>query len=213
MHEKLIEAIASLDEAKALELTKELLEAGEDPTTILDDLRRAAEVIGSKFEAGEYFIADLVMAGEILKTVSELVRERLKALGRAREVVGRLLIGTVEGDIHDIGKNIVVTMAEAAGFEVIDLGVDVPPQKFVEAIKQYSPDIVGMSGLLTLAIESMKKTVDAIKEAGLREKVKIIIGGGRVDQYACQYIEADAWTNDAAHGVKTMLKWIEEKKR
>ncbi|MEM4053341.1 MAG: B12-binding domain-containing protein, partial [Ignisphaera sp.] len=125
MHEKLIEAIASLDEAKALELTKELLEAGEDPTTILDDLRRAAEVIGSKFEAGEYFIADLVMAGEILKTVSELVRERLKALGRAREVVGRLLIGTVEGDIHDIGKNIVVTMAEAAGFEVIDLGVDV----------------------------------------------------------------------------------------
>ncbi|MEM4952310.1 MAG: cobalamin-dependent protein, partial [Ignisphaera sp.] len=132
---------------------------------------------------------------------------------RAREVVGRLLIGTVEGDIHDIGKNIVVTMAEAAGFEVIDLGVDVPPQKFVEAIKQYSPDIVGMSGLLTLAIESMKKTVDAIKEAGLREKVKIIIGGGRVDQYACQYIEADAWTNDAAHGVKTMLKWIEEKKR
>ncbi|MEM4767437.1 MAG: cobalamin-dependent protein, partial [Ignisphaera sp.] len=86
-------------------------------------------------------------------------------------------------------------------------------QKFVEAIKQYSPDIVGMSGLLTLAIESMKKTVDAIKEAGLREKVKIIIGGGRVDQYACQYIEADAWTNDAAHGVKTMLKWIEEKKR
>ena len=213
MHEKLIEAIASLDEAKALELTKELLEAGEDPTTILDDLRRAAEIIGSKFEAGEYFIADLVMAGEILKTVSELVRERLKALGRAREVVGRLLIGTVEGDIHDIGKNIVVTMAEAAGFEVIDLGVDVPPQKFVEAIKQYSPDIVGMSGLLTLAIESMKKTVDAIKEAGLREKVKIIIGGGRVDQYACQYIEADAWTNDAAHGVKTMLKWIEEKKR
>uniref|UniRef100_A0A7J3I917 Cobalamin-binding protein n=1 Tax=Ignisphaera aggregans TaxID=334771 RepID=A0A7J3I917_9CREN len=213
MSEEFVNAIIELNEARALELARRRLEAGEDPMKILDDLRRAAEVIGSKFEAGEYFIADLVMAGEILKAVSDIAREKLRSLGRSREVVGRLLIGTVEGDIHDIGKNIVVTMAEAAGFEVIDLGVDVPPQKFVEAIKQYSPDIVGMSGLLTLAIESMKKTVDAIKEAGLREKVKIIIGGGRVDQYACQYIEADAWTNDAAHGVKTMLKWIEEKKR
>ncbi|MEM0005943.1 MAG: cobalamin-dependent protein, partial [Ignisphaera sp.] len=212
MSEEFVNAIIELNEARALELARRRLEAGEDPMKILDDLRRAAEVIGSKFEAGEYFIADLVMAGEILKAVSDIAREKLRSLGRSREVVGRLLIGTVEGDIHDIGKNIVVTMAEAAGFEVIDLGVDVPPQKFVEAIKQYSPDIVGMSGLLTLAIESMKKTVDAIKEAGLREKVKIIIGGGRVDQYACQYIEADAWTNDAAHGVKTMLKWIEEKK-
>ncbi|MEM1875590.1 MAG: cobalamin-dependent protein [Ignisphaera sp.] len=213
MSEEFVNAIIELNEARALELARRRLEAGEDPMKILDDLRRAAEVIGSKFEAGEYFIADLVMAGEILKAVSDIAREKLRSLGRSREVVGRLLIGTVEGDIHDIGKNIVVTMAEAAGFEVIDLGVDVPPQKFVEAIKQYSPDIVGMSGLLTLAIESMKKTVDAIKEAGLREKVKIIIGGGRVDQYACQYIEADAWTNDAAHGVKTMLKWIEKKKR
>jgi methanogenic corrinoid protein MtbC1 len=104
-------------------------------------------------------------------------------------------------------------MAEAAGFEVIDLGVDVSPEKFVEAIQKYNPDIVGMSGLLTLAIESMKKTVDAIKAAGLRDKVKIIIGGGRVDQYACEYVGADAWTTSAAIGIRIMLKWIEEKKK
>ncbi|MEM1842346.1 MAG: B12-binding domain-containing protein, partial [Ignisphaera sp.] len=125
MSEEFVNAIIELNEARALELARRRLEAGEDPMKILDDLRRAAEVIGSKFEAGEYFIADLVMAGEILKAVSDIAREKLRSLGRSREVVGRLLIGTVEGDIHDIGKNIVVTMAEAAGFEVIDLGVDV----------------------------------------------------------------------------------------
>ncbi len=211
LSEEFIKAIVDLDEAKAVELARKRLET-EDPVNVLDDLRKAAEVIGEKYEKGEFFIADLVMAGEILKTVSDMAREKLRALGKAREVIGKFLIGTVEGDIHDIGKNIVITMAEAAGFEVIDLGVDIPPQKFVEAIKQHNPDIVGMSGLLTLAIESMKRTVDSIKEAGLRDKVKIIIGGGRVDQYACEYIGADAWTNDASQGVKIMLSWVKEKK-
>ncbi len=211
MSEELVKAIVELDEGKAVELARKRLET-EDPLNILNDLTKAANIIGEKYEKGEFFIADLVMAGEILKAVSDMAREKLKALGKRREVIGRFVIGTVEGDIHDIGKNIVVTMAEAAGFEVIDLGVDVPPQKFVDAIKQYNPDIVGMSGLLTLAIDSMKKTVDAIKEAGLRDKVKIIIGGGRVDKYACEYVGADAWTNSAAEGVKIMLKWIEEKK-
>ena len=212
LSEELIEAITGLDEVRAVELARRRLGV-EDPMAVLDDLRRAAEIIGERYERGEFFVADLVMAGEILKTISDLAREKLRALGRAREVVGRFVIGTVEGDIHDIGKNIVITMAEAAGFEVIDLGVDVPPSRFVEAIKQYNPDIVGMSCLITVGIESMKKTVDAIKEAGLREKVKIIIGGGRVDEHAKQYVEADAWTNDAAHGIKIMLKWIEEKRR
>ena len=210
---EMIRAIVELDESKAIEIAKKRLEAGEDPLKILDDLRRAAEVIGEKYEKGEYFVADLVMAGEILKGISELVRPKLRELGLTREPIGKLVIGTVEGDIHDIGKNIAVTMAEAAGFEVIDLGVDVPPQKFIDAIKQHNPDIVGMSGLLTLAIDSMKKTIDAIKEAGLRDRVKIIIGGGRVDQHACEYVGADAWTNDASHGVRIMLKWIEEKRR
>jgi methanogenic corrinoid protein MtbC1 len=213
LSEEFVKAIVDLDESKVLELTRKRLEVGEDPLKILDDLTRAANIIGEKYEKGEFFIADLVMAGEILKEVSELVRPKLKELGKVREPIGKLVIGTVQGDIHDIGKNIVVTMAEAAGFEVIDLGVDVPPEKFVEAIQKYNPDIVGMSGLLTLAIESMKKTVDAIKAAELRDKVKIIIGGGRVDQYACEYVGADAWTTSAAIGIRIMLKWIEEKKK
>jgi methylmalonyl-CoA mutase cobalamin-binding domain/chain len=213
LSEEFVKAIVDLDESKALELTRKRLEVGEDHLKVLDDLTKAANIIGEKYEKGEFFIADLVMAGEILKEVSELVRPKLKELGKVREPIGKLVIGTVQGDIHDIGKNIVVTMAEAAGFEVIDLGVDVSPEKFVEAIQRYNPDIVGMSGLLTLAIESMKKTVDAIKAAGLRDKVKIIIGGGRVDQYACEYVGADAWTTSAAIGIRIMLKWIEEKKK
>jgi len=213
LSEEFINAIVDLDEQKALELTRKRLESSEDPLKILDDLKRAAKIIGEKYEEGEFFVADLVMAGEIMKGISELIRPKLRELGKAREAIGKIVIGTVEGDIHDIGKNIVVTMAEATGFEVIDLGVDVPPQKFIEAIKQHSPDIVGMSGLLTLAIESMKRTVNAIKEAGLREKVKIIIGGGAVDQHACEHVGADAWANDAAIGIRIMLKWMEEKRK
>jgi len=212
LREEFINSIVNLEESKAIELTKKRLEAGEDPVKLLDDLRIAADKIGEKYEKGEYFVADLVYAGEILKAVSNILREEIAKRGLKREIIGRFIIGTVEGDIHDIGKNIVVTMAEAAGFEVVDLGVDVPPQKFVEAIKQHSPDIVGMSGLLTVAIESMKRTVDAIKEAGLRGNVKIIIGGGRVDEYAHQYVGSDAWARDAATGIRIMLKWMEEKK-
>ncbi|MEM1683612.1 MAG: cobalamin-dependent protein [Ignisphaera sp.] len=212
LSEEFITAIVELNESKALDLAKKRLSV-EDPVNILNDLKKAAEVVGEKYERGEYFVADLVMAGEILKTISDMAREKLRELGKNRETLGKFVIGTVEGDIHDIGKNIVITMAEAAGFEVIDLGVDVSPQRFVDAIRQYNPDIVGMSCLITVGIESMKKTVEAMKQAGLRDKVKIIIGGGRVDQYACQYVEADAWTNDAATGVKIMLKWIEEKKK
>jgi len=213
MLDELLRAILDLDEGKALELTKRLVESGEDPLKILDCVRAATDEIGKRFERGEYFVADLVMAGEILKGISEIIAPKLRETGKKKEVVGKLLIGTVEGDIHDIGKNIVVTMAEAAGFEVVDLGVDVPPERFVEAIKQHNPDIVGLSGLLTLAIDSMKRTVDAINAAGLRDKVKIIIGGGRVDENVKEYTGADAWTNDAATGIRIMLKLVEEKRR
>ncbi|MEM0002167.1 MAG: cobalamin-dependent protein [Desulfurococcaceae archaeon] len=210
---ELVNAIVELDERKSYEIAKRILEETRDPRVVLEAIREAAEIIGEKYEKGEFFVADLILAGEIMKTVSDLARQKLKELGEARKVIGKLVIGTVEGDVHDIGKNIVISMAEAVGFEVIDLGVDVPPSKFVEAIKQYQPDIVGMSGLLTVAIDSMKRTVDEITKAGLRKDVKIIIGGGRVDQYACEYVGADAWTTDAAEGIRIMLKWMEEKSK
>ncbi|MEM0315884.1 MAG: cobalamin-dependent protein, partial [Archaeoglobaceae archaeon] len=134
------------------------------------------------------------------KQVMELVRPLLGE--RKAESKGRIVIGSVEGDVHDIGKNIVIALLEAEGFEVIDLGVDQPPEAFVEAIKKHNPQVVGLSGLLTEAIESMKKTVDAIKSAGLRDKVKIIVGGGRTSEEVRAYTGADAWADDAAVGVR-----------
>ncbi|MEM2103909.1 MAG: cobalamin-dependent protein [Candidatus Bathyarchaeia archaeon] len=211
-HDVFINAILALDENKALDLTRKRLESGEDPARILNDMKDAVEMVGEKFEAGEFFTVELIMAGEILREITEMIKPKLAVSEKKGETAGRIVIGTVKDDIHNIGKDIVKAMLEAAGFEVVDLGVDVPPSKFVEAVKQYRPHIVGMSGLLTISIESMKVTVDALKEAGLRNGIKIIIGGGRMDELAKQYTGADAWTNDASTGVRTCLRWVKETK-
>jgi len=207
--QEFIDAIASLNEKRATDIVKELLSRGESPFRLLEAISRASDEIGKKYENGEYFIADLVMAGEILKEVTDLIKPKISVA--ERKALGRIVIGTVEGDIHDIGKNIVITMLESAGFEVFDLGVDVPAEKFIEAIKNFQPEIVGMSGLLTVAIESMKKVVDKIRETGLREKVKIIIGGGRMNEDVMRYVGADAWADNAAMGVKLCKQLLSKK--
>ncbi|MCW3979038.1 MAG: corrinoid protein [Candidatus Bathyarchaeota archaeon] len=194
------EAIVNLDERAALQISREMLEKGMDPIEILEKGRAGMSIVGERFESGEYFLSEMIMATEIFQGVMDVIRPRLKR--SAAEYVGKVVIGTVEGDVHDIGKNIVIALLEAEGFEVIDLGVDVPAERFVEAIKEHRPDIVGMSSLLTVALESTKKTIDAITEAGLRDRVKIIIGGGRVDEYARDYIKPDASTDNAAQGVR-----------
>jgi methylmalonyl-CoA mutase cobalamin-binding domain/chain len=207
--ENVVDAIVNLDESNALELVKKLIDSSEDPVQILEECRRGMSVVGEKFETGEFFLSEMIMAAEIFKEVMELIRPQLtKASGK----VGRVLIGTVDGDVHDIGKNIVVALLEAEGFEVIDLGVDVPPERFVEAIREYKPDIVGMSSLLTVALESTKRTVEAIEEAGLRDKVKIIVGGGRIDNDAADYIKPDAYTDNAANGVRLCRKLMDGEK-
>ncbi|MEM4565117.1 MAG: corrinoid protein [Archaeoglobaceae archaeon] len=200
LREEFVKALADLEEAKVLEITKKRIESKEDPFTILEDIRKATEIVGKRFEEGRYFVSDLIMTGEILKQVMELVRPLLGE--RKAESKGKVLIGSVEGDVHDIGKNIVIALLEAEGFEVIDLGVDQPPEAFVEAIKEHNPQVVGLSGLLTEAIESMKRTVDAIREAGLRDKVKIIVSGGRTSEEVRAYTGADEWADDAAVGVR-----------
>ncbi len=200
VREEFVNALADLDEAKTIELTKRRVEAGEDPFAILEDVRKATDIIGKRFEEGRYFVSDLIMAGEILKQIMDIVKPLIGE--KDGEKKGKVVIGTVEGDVHDIGKNIVIALLEAEGFEVVDLGVDQPPEAFVNAIKEHNPDVVGLSGLLTEAIESMKKTVEAIKEAGLRDRVKIIIGGGRTDEEAKEYVGADDWADDAAVGVR-----------
>ncbi|AAB91221.1 corrinoid protein [Archaeoglobus fulgidus] len=198
VRKEFVQALADLDEAKTVELTKKRVESGEDPFTILEDVRKATDIIGKRFEEGRYFVSDLIMAGEILKQVMEILRPLLGE--KKAESKGKVVIGTVEGDVHDIGKNIVIALLEAEGFEVVDIGVDQPPEAFVEAANQHNPDVVGLSGLLTEAIESMKRTVEALRKAGY--KGKIIIGGGRTSEEAKEYTGADDWADDAAVGVR-----------
>ena len=198
--DKIVDAIVDLDEPTALELADEMIKSGVDPVEILEKCRRGMSIVGERFESGDFFLSEMVMAAEIFNQIMEQIRPRLKR--SITEPRGKIVIGTVEGDVHDIGKNIVVALLEAEGFEVVDLGVDVPPGRFVEAIREHEPDIVGMSSLLTVALESTKKTVDAIEEAGLRDRVKVIVGGGRIDSHAAEYIRPDASTDNAAQGVK-----------
>jgi len=202
----IVEAIVDLDEEAALKMAEELRSAGVDPIMILERFRASMSIVGEKFENGEFFLSEMIMAAEIFSQVMESIRPHLK---RTRtENIGKIVIGTVHGDVPDIGKNIVIALLEAEGFDVIDLGVDVPPQRFVEAIREYEPYIVGMSSLLTVAIESTKNTVDAITEAGLRDKVKIVVGGGRMDQHSSEYIRPDAFTDNAAKGVRLCKKLL-----
>ncbi len=207
MVEDLITAIADLQEEKALEITRKRLAGGDEPLKILEDARSALEMVGQKFEKCEYFIPDLVYSGEILKGVSELVKPKLTGEARVKRV-GKYVLGTVAGDIHDIGKDIVGFMLDISGFEVVDLGVDVPAGKFVSAIRETGAPIVGLSGFLTLAFESMKETVDAIREAGLRDRVKIMIGGGQINDDIRKYSGADAYRPDAVAAVSLAKEWL-----
>lgn len=207
MPKKLVDLIADLKEDEALQATKELLKAGTDPLVILDHCKEATEIVGKRFEDGKYFIPDLLMSGEILEQVSGIVKSKLTK-DVETEYIGKIVIGTVEGDIHDIGKNIVTFMMEANGFEVVDIGVDVPPEKFIDAVKEQKPDILGMSALLTLAFDSMKRTVDALEKAGMRDQVKIIIGGCPIDENVAAFTGADAYAKDAQEGVVIAKKWV-----
>ncbi len=206
MSEELIYAIADLQEENALALTRQLLASGTDPLTILNDCRAAMEIVGKRFAAGEYFIPELILAGEMLKSISAEVKPCIKQAAVAGKK-GKVLIGTVKGDIHDLGKDIVVFMLDVNGFEVKDLGVDVPVQTFVDSIKSFQPDVVGLSGLLTIAYTSMKETVDAIAAAGLRDNVKIMIGGGTVDDQVRRFAGADAFGKDAMAAVALARQW------
>jgi len=208
MAEDLVSTLADLKEKDALKIVEDRLSAGEEPLKILDDARLAVEIVGKRFADSEYFIADLVYSGIILKAITDMVKPKL-----AKEVevkrIGKVIIGTVAGDIHDIGKNIVVFMLDVNGFEVYDLGVDVPPQKFVEKVKESGAPIVGLSGFLSLAYDSMKQTVEALKDAGLRDKVKVMIGGHRVSEEIRKYTGADAYGEDAMVGVSLAKKWTD----
>ncbi len=206
MAKDLVSALADLKEKEALKIVEDRLGAGEEPLKILGDARKAMEVVGKRFASSEYFIPDLVYSGEILKAITDMVKPKMSKEAEIKRL-GKVVFGTVSGDIHDIGKDIVVFMLDVNGFEVYDLGVDVPAQKFVEKIKESGAPIVGMSGFLALAFDSMKQTIEAIKAAGLRDKVKIMIGGGQISDEIRKYTGADAYGMDAMAGVSLAKKW------
>ncbi len=207
MSDELFDAMIHMRENEALEITKEYLKTGVDAFRILDICTEAMEDIGKRFEEGKYFLPELMLAGEMLKQISELVKPHMQG-ERVTKKKGRVLMGTVEGDIHDIGKDMVVFLLEVNGYEVLDIGIDAPPEKFVNGVKEFKPKVVGMSALLTLAYDSMKNTVDAIREAGLRGQVKIMIGGGQISENIREYSGADAVGKDAMAGVNLAKKWI-----
>lgn len=207
MIEKLMDAMINMREEEAIETATALMDAGGDPIQVLDCCMKAMEEVGKRFEKGQYYLPELMMAGEMLQQISEMIKPRMKG-ERSVQKRGRVLMGTVEGDIHNIGKDIVIFLLDVNGFEVRDIGIDVPPAKFVEEIKTFKPQVVGMSGLLTLAFDSMKKTVEAIEAAGLRKDLKIMIGGGVVSDNTRVYCGADAFGKDAMEGVTLAKKWI-----
>jgi 5-methyltetrahydrofolate--homocysteine methyltransferase len=208
MSQELINAIVEMREADAVRIADDLLESGTDPLDILGACREAMGIVGQHFEDGEMFVPELIMAGEILSKISDEAKPYIKEEEGAEptETPGTVVIGTVEGDIHDIGKDLVVFMLDVNGFEVVDLGVDVPPASFVDAAQEHDAQILGLSGFLTLAYEPMKATVKALKDVGLNG-VKVMIGGGQVDDQIRDYTGADAYGRDAQAAVRLAKQW------
>lgn len=206
MPRELVNLLADLREEEVLQLTRKKLEAGEDPVEILEANREAMVIVGERFSTGEYFLPELIYAGEILKKVTELVKPKLGQVADSQRVA-KVVIGTVAGDIHDIGLNIVEFMLDVNGFEVYNLGVDVPIEKFVEKMKETGAPILGLSGFLTFTFDTMKETVEALEAAGLRDKMKIMIGGGQIDDRVLELTRADAYGKDAVAAVSLAKKW------
>lgn len=209
LEERIKAAVYTLDEEKILETTRKLIDEGVSPIDLVNAFANVLKEVGDKYERGELFLVELVVVGEsVRKAMSEFVEPKLRELGMKREAIGKVVIGTVEGDIHDIGKNIVAALLSSAGFEVIDIGKDVPTEKFVEAVKEYKPDILGLSALMTMTMIKQKEVIEALKRAGIRDKVKVIIGGAPTSQEWAEEIGADAYGADAVSAVRVCKSLI-----
>jgi len=199
-HSMLVKSISELETKNALEYVKTKVTQGEDPYTILVECRKGLEEVGKKFEACEYFIADLLFAADLFKQIMDILEPELRKTMKA-EKEGKIVIATVEYDIHDIGKNLVASMLSATGFEVLDLGVNVPPALICKTVREYGPDIVALSCLLTSTIESMENTIKKIIEEGLRNRVKIIVGGNPLTPELAREMGADSYGQDAHEAI------------
>ena len=208
MAQDFVNLLADLKEEEVFALTKKRLASKEDPLKIMEDARKGMEIVGKRFAGGEYFLPELVFSGELLTQVTNIVKPHLTGSSAKVKKIGKVVIGTVAGDIHDIGLNIVEFMLDVNGYEVTNLGVDVPVQKFVDAIKETKAPVLGLSGFLTPAFDAMKETVEALDKAGLRKNLKIMIGGGQMDDEVRKYAKADAYGKDAMAAVTLAKQWI-----
>jgi len=207
MNDDLVTLISELKQKEAIQVTEQRLKSGENALKILDDGKKAMQIVGRRFSEGTYFIPDLVFSGKILAQVAELIKPGLAQVPHT-EKLGKIVLGTVAGDLHDIGKNLVTFMLDVNGFAVYDLGVDVKPQIFVDKIREIQPQIVGLSGFLTSVYQAMKDTVDAIAASGLRNEIKIMIGGGVMDEEVRKFAGADAYGQDAMAAVNLARDWL-----
>ena len=204
--DSIIKAIVSLDLDGIEGQCKRALKEGVPPLKIIEAMGRGMDLVGKKYEAGEYFLPELLVSGETMKRGVSVVEPHLGA--RAREFKGTIVLGTVEGDIHDIGKNIFGTLARGAGFRIVDLGTDVSVKKFIDAVRRESAGALGMSCLITTAMPGMEEVIGALKKEGLRERVKVILGGAPITEEFGKRVGADAAVNDAVKGVEALKRWF-----
>jgi methanogenic corrinoid protein MtbC1 len=202
-HTLLINNLLELEEAAVLVLTRERLDAGEDPFAIIEDAQKAMRLVGERYEQGEYYISSMMMAGEIFREVMEILEPALGRKTTGKEI-GTILLGTVQGDIHDIGKNIFGILLRSHGFNVTDIGVDVLPDQFVNEALKIKPDVIALAGLLTISYDSMKSTIQKIRtfDDPSIAKTPFIIGGGTINGMVCAFVGADYWATDAMVGVQ-----------
>lgn len=205
MPDELSKALANLERDRVIELLTSRIQKGEKPLDLLEECRQGMVMVGERFHQGDYFLAELVLSGEIFKEVTAMLRPHLTA-ERSSKPLGKVVLATPRGDIHELGKNILAMLLEARGFEVHDLGVDVNPELVVERVEQIGPEVVGFSALMTPACVSMKEAVEKLQKAGLRRQVKLMIGGGVTTPLVKEYVGADLQTRDAMEAVEYCLR-------
>jgi methanogenic corrinoid protein MtbC1 len=205
----LAEAFANLNESEVIKLVQNKIKVGADPLTIVQELQSGIAIFGDRYKSGNYFIGDLILSGEIFNQSMKLLEPLLLGRREGTDKAIKLVLGTVKGDIHNLGKDILAVLLKASGFEVYDLGINVPPSAFINKLQETGATILGLSGLITPSFESMKETVKAVEAAGLRGKVKIIIGGGVVDERVKDYTGADAFSTDAMEGIQLCKQLVE----
>jgi 5-methyltetrahydrofolate--homocysteine methyltransferase len=211
MSSQLTKNLVELERDQVLSEIKERLNQGEDPMKIFDECKQGMDIVGEKFKNKEYFLAELMLSGDLFREATELIEPFLGDIKTEGDIKGKVILATLKGDIHDLGKDILATLLKLEGFEVYNLGVDVEPDIIVDKVKEIQPDFLGFSSLLTVTFDPMKEVIDKLEEAGLRDKLKILVGGGITTPLVKDYIRADFQTVDAMEGVNYCLEIIKAK--